>query len=903
MELVYQPKKTRRSGPHFAGGDSPSSILLRIVDGSLAGCVFLVPLLLGGNHALGRVTLCVLALSAAAAWTASRCRAGHDRWRVTPVLFLLAISVAVVVIQIVPLPSSVCRQMMPSLWERLPLWNSQGDSSSCLGVWQTLSMTPDLTRSGLAVLLSYCLVFVVTLQRLRKLEDVERLLRWIAVAAFAMAAFGLLQYATSNGKFFWFLEHPQGTTSGIVKGSFVNRNHFAQFLALGLGPLVWWIGWSRADTGSRGNDRARQATRSAWKRYRGTMLLAALTIVVSAGLLSFSRGGVGAMALALAIGTTVAYRAAVVDGRFVAAMIAAGIVVGVTLTLVDGDRLYRRFEEASSLEMLEKTNGRLSVWKATVASLPDHLLLGTGVGSFRYVYPIHFDEPDNGYEFSHAENGYLQVALETGLVGLGLVICGLGCCAFWCFRALRYAPSQRALLCAGAVFGAIVASAAHSVVDFVWYMPGCMVIAVIFAGCACRLSQWAVTPEGQERTVRLGRPLAAAALAAILGVGAWMVVQLAGPVSAQPHWDQYLVLSFGEAWRMRLSSRGYKSASPVRETAFRVQQQIHELEEVLQAQPGHGRAHLRLAGLCLSVFDTLQLASDNPMTLASLSDAAAQSSFPSFEARQAWVRRVTGDRFEYLTRAWDHAREALRCCPLEGEGYVCLGRMAGLAGPGSKKAYLDQALAVRPFDGRVLYAVALETWLAGQSDLWLDYLKRSYRQGPLYQENVIATLVNCTSVEGIGPVTQLILQEFQPDLGALRCLHDVAKRRTAAEQLTCVIRARAEAAQARAQECEGPEAARLWTEAGSLHRQLRNTALALDCLQKAIGCDSSHYDAHFQFALALIEQDRYPEAQTHLLWCRQRSVGNRSLENQLKAVLKNRSEDTACRVQEAAAVR
>ena len=50
------------------------------------------------------------------------------------------------------------------------------------------------------------------------------------LAAVLMAAFALVQYFAGNGRFYWFYEHPFSSASDAVKGSFTNRNHFAQFL-------------------------------------------------------------------------------------------------------------------------------------------------------------------------------------------------------------------------------------------------------------------------------------------------------------------------------------------------------------------------------------------------------------------------------------------------------------------------------------------------------------------------------------------------------------------------------------------------------------------------------------------------------------------------------------------------
>ena len=56
-----------------------------------------------------------------------------------------------------------------------------------------------------------------------------------------MASFALVQHFVSNGKFLWVYEHPFRNSYDPVKGSFINRNHFTHMLALGIGPLIFWI--------------------------------------------------------------------------------------------------------------------------------------------------------------------------------------------------------------------------------------------------------------------------------------------------------------------------------------------------------------------------------------------------------------------------------------------------------------------------------------------------------------------------------------------------------------------------------------------------------------------------------------------------------------------------------------
>ena len=121
------------------------------------------------------------------------------------------------------------------------LWGPDAEPAARLGSWSRISLTPADTRAAMVLFLSYGLLFVVTVQRIGGVEDVERLLRWCGLSAVVMAGFALAQYFAGNGKFFWFYESPFTDTLRVAKGSFTNRNHFAHFLALGIGPLIWWL--------------------------------------------------------------------------------------------------------------------------------------------------------------------------------------------------------------------------------------------------------------------------------------------------------------------------------------------------------------------------------------------------------------------------------------------------------------------------------------------------------------------------------------------------------------------------------------------------------------------------------------------------------------------------------------
>jgi len=893
-------------------------LLLGIVDLGLAACIFLVPLLMGGRHPLGQGVLVAAAAASAAAWTARESFRPHPTWRRTAILPLVLLGMLLVAIQLVPLPQPVLRLLSPRALELLPLWTPAGDGTPRLGAWSTVSLAPAETRAGLVIFAAYGLLALVSVQRIQTIGDLERLLRWCALAAAIMAGFGLIQFLAGNGRFFWFYEHPFSTTADAVKGSFANRNHFAQFLALGIGPLVWWLhdacqqGRSRPERLPARTPRGRTTARKTRKPAPGefsfsardfsggnraaALLVLALATVLFAGLLSLSRGGIVAMLLAALVAAAVLAHRSSARAKVMAGLAAAGLGIAVALAIFGYERVSRRLEDLSSasVQRLDPVEARRAIWTAVLKAIPHHLLLGSGVGSHRTVYPTYFDVPSCESEFTHAENGYLQVTLETGLPGLGLLAAGLGMAAFWCVAGLRRAASDRAAACLGAVAAGLAANAAHAAVDFVWYVPGCTAIVAILAGGALRAYQLAGRPSPQtagHRDIGVPRPAMAAAAVAVTVAGVWMTGNRIAPVLAEPDWHQFLLLEAARRWQPWQSPQAAGAeAEPPSAAAIEAQRErIARLERVVLRQPDHARAHLELARAYLGLFDMSQVAADNSMSLANLRDAAMASQFSSREALCEWLSRAVGDPRLLLDRALRHTREALALCPLEGEGYLFLAKLCFLDGSGlSQAACVDQALRVRPFDGAVLYEAAVEAWLAGDTARWLERLRGACRSGRKQQEHVLRRMIAYTPPEGIDAVLELITGQLDPDLEGLRFLHTLAAQRARPGQLAPLRQLYVRRIEAAAQVAQGPQAASLWLEALPVHRERCDPAEALQCARRAQACHPDSYDAHHLLVRCLVEQGELAEAEGQLRWCLQRRPGDEALQRLAKDLLRKR---------------
>jgi O-antigen ligase/tetratricopeptide (TPR) repeat protein len=873
--------------------------LLRFVDFNLIATVLILPFVMGGRHPWGQLLLVALTVFAAVAWLLHQAQCKQAAWVRSPIRIILAAAVALLVVQMIPWPAAIQNWLSPNIRKLLPLSNGETPADGFIR-WDQLTFMPAATRGGLVMLLAYILLFATTVQRLQEITDVERMLKWIAAAAIAMAAFGLLQYLVGNGKFFWFYEHPFRDTSDVVKGAFINRNHFAHFLALGIPPLIWWL----ANITKR-NAPARPSTGFGHRRQTATFpiwLWLGLGVVCLAGLLSLSRGGIAAMLMATIVCVLLLKRTALLTPRLSWSMMDLGALVAVALIIHGSQGVLNRWDEVTSgsLDKLDHAASRRQIWWADLQAIAEFPLLGTGVGTHAAVYPIFFPQSSDEPEYTHAESGYLQIALETGVVGLILSLLAIGMIGRWCWRAFHETESKRSLGCIAAVTASLVISALHSLVDFVWFIPGCMATTVVLVACCYRL--WLLSGS-ESRLAEYSRSYSAAhcrwiALAVCAG-GIWMVAFSIGPALAAPAWDRYLRLSVASAKADLMAADTAQNNGTPNDAASQLsrhkatqQAMIAELETVVKYNSTHVLAHIRLAAARLQWFELLQQDSSLPMPLAAVRDAAIQSQFASRAQLNQWLERAVGPHCQQLEQARMDVRQALSLCPLYGEAYLYLGDLCFLEGTNSaaKSQYLAQALAVRPYDGEVQFEAGKECFLQGQSDQAIEHWRLAYHSGEEYKARLIELFTN--ELAGQVPIS-FFLEHFQPDLDGLRQLRAHYRNLPPSEERKVLWQYSADEIVKQAASQQRPEASAMWLDAEPLYHDLGDTSNRLKCVSRALAANAGNYSAHCAAVNCYYDQNDFDHADVQVKWCLARAPNDANLKRIRDAVVKARLNSSA----------
>jgi len=284
----------------------------------------------------------------------------------------------------------------------------------------------------------------------------------------------------------------------VATGTFPNRNHLAAYLnlclAAGLGLLVGRLG--ARDAYRTGRQRLRDALAlllSGRARLRLMLVLLVIALILTRSRMGNAAFFVGLVAAAAAFAVHSRSRrrglAWLVGGVLAADLLLIGAWVGV-------ERVMQRLEETPLLRQdaapptdeaglpapvpartEESLEQRVEPALDAVALVRAHPVFGTGGATFFESYIAY--APPSPFHWNHAHNDWIEIAADTGLVGLGL-LAGYALTAVavaWQVLRRRRHPTAR-----GAAFAAIMAATTiglHGWVDFNLQIPAIAVTATV----------------------------------------------------------------------------------------------------------------------------------------------------------------------------------------------------------------------------------------------------------------------------------------------------------------------------------------------------------------------------------------------------------------------------------------
>ena len=372
---------------------------------------------------------------------------------------ILAVAVPILV-QLVPVPRDVLLAITPQTDEML----RQVDLAYATDPGpHPISLDPIATVRALAGFVCIGL-FVLGLSSRLSRQSAAGLVVGTIVLGVAVSLVAIVQRSVGSGLIYGFWKPLEG---GVPYGPFVNRNHFAGWMvmvvSLSLGELCRRT--ASLGTARLPDWRARILWLSSAEASKAILLAGAVACMSVALVLTLSRSGIAAFAVALVVmGLFVrrhdgSARSKFALGAYLSILVLIGIVAAGAGAIV------QRFAAANWTEL----GDRRTAWTIALDMARDFPVTGTGINTFGYLSPV-YTKNALPVHYGEAHNDYLQLAAEGGLlVGIPIAI------ALWLIvinvrQRFRDVDRSGYWVRAGAATG-VAAMAFQEIVDFSLQVP------------------------------------------------------------------------------------------------------------------------------------------------------------------------------------------------------------------------------------------------------------------------------------------------------------------------------------------------------------------------------------------------------------------------------------------------
>lgn len=490
---------------------------------ALQATVVGLPLFLGGRQPLGLAAAWLVVIVLLACTLRERRRAVRP---LPPGAWALAAFVAFGLATALPLPPEWVERLAPATAQLyrdvLPGWPGEGGWST----WRSLALDPYAVWSQLSTFAIGLGAYLVLAgwpwgDDAARARAFGRMVLTLLGGGVAMALLALLQEVAGNGSVLWVSDEP--TNRGRASGPFVNPNHLASWLEMVI-PAGLAYAWAlerrvrrriakAAESSQRLGLRARRAWMGALIASQRRLLwpflaAAAVALMVAAHVWTQSRGGTAALLVGVGVTaggilTRASRRGRGRVGRWAPLAVALPLVLAGAAAMA----LWARADEAEVVgaeEVDVSFASRLAVAVQGAGIVRDHPLVGTGLGSWLHAFRGYVVPPIEGGIWDHAHNEYLELAAETGVVGVALVACFALAVGLALRRARRkaaladarrdrrersfaeHADWQAALgdhrTLAWGLVGGVAAVLVHGVVEFGLHMPGNFLLLMVLLG-------------------------------------------------------------------------------------------------------------------------------------------------------------------------------------------------------------------------------------------------------------------------------------------------------------------------------------------------------------------------------------------------------------------------------------
>ncbi len=390
-----------------------------------------------------------------------------------------AVLLGFLVLQMVPLPSFVVDFLSPEAsvvaeksFSAVELVNSPEAEKP----WFFLAAYGYPVRMSMVRFVVYGLFFFGFLQTLQSRRRINVAVSFLLAMGCFEALYGLMETYSGSHKVLWYT---MNYAKERVKGTFINGNHFAAYMAMGVVLAAAFAGAIAPEKRVSRNNSRRKPSLSArvasflegeealFKRvlvgFSGVLMGIGLIFSASRGAILSWAGAMFLMGLLLVLRKQYRRKGVLLIGIFL-------LICGYAVQIGVEYPLERFMKMESGMESRSRYAAR------TMDLFEDFQVAGVGVGNFQYAFPKYQSEKDKKKYYIFAHNDWAQYMAEAGILGLGLLLGGVG---YYLFKTLKlWARRKDAYaVCLGvAPVVALVYIGLHSYVEFTLHTPANVLI-------------------------------------------------------------------------------------------------------------------------------------------------------------------------------------------------------------------------------------------------------------------------------------------------------------------------------------------------------------------------------------------------------------------------------------------
>jgi O-antigen ligase len=294
-----------------------------------------------------------------------------------------------------------------------------------------------------------------------------------------MITVGLLEalysFAQFSGYHLPYLKPDQA--NWLASGTFLNRNHLAGYLEMVI-PLT--CGVLFLCLGKSGPFPLKRLMALFDEQYlKALLILFLIGVMICALLLSGSRGGVLSFAASMIFLCLLAFMRRGLRKWALVVMMFLLLTLGVAL-LSSPERAVKRLDALTKPDTEQSFTYRKDVWKNSLLIWRDFPIFGSGLGSFAHIFRRYQGFVSDLF-FAYAESDYVQLVVETGIVGT-LLMFWLGILFFHrTIVAWKQRRSRWTMTMVAAGLSAVFSLCMHSGVDFNLHVPSNAVTFTVIA--------------------------------------------------------------------------------------------------------------------------------------------------------------------------------------------------------------------------------------------------------------------------------------------------------------------------------------------------------------------------------------------------------------------------------------